>query len=154
MCLLFVGGSLNVNADESIAVYTYGSDDPLQKTALADIVKLTIDDNAIVIHTTDKKTSGFDISEVRSIKFDGLVTGIEKQTASLGEISLWYRDGYVGVDGWTGSTKGDVALYDIGGRKVISYKGDYDGAPIRVASLDKGVYIFKVNNNTMKFILQ
>ena len=44
----------------------------------------------------------------------------------------------------------DVAIYDAAG-KCVMRDANWQGAPINVANLSKGVFVFKINKTAIKF---
>lgn len=135
------------NAQESLLVYSKSSSQPVQSVALEEIVKLTLDGEAMTIHTTDNRTSTFKYEDILSLKFDQLTTDITSPTTDREGLNLYYRNGHVGADGLKEAS--DATVYDLSGRIVLTQK-QWDGKPINITSLGKGVYLFKVNNHVIK----
>lgn len=138
------------NAQESLLVYSKSSSQPVQSVALEEIVKLTLDGEAVTIHTADSRTSTFKYEDILSLKFDQLTTGIASPAADKNGLNLYYRNGCVEADGLKEAS--DATVYDLGGRIVLTQK-QWDGAPVNITLLGKGVYLFKVNNNVIKITL-
>lgn len=152
MVSALLGSNITAGAQESLVFYySRVPDVPLYNVALTDISKLTFDGDAIVVHTVDAQAISIAMDDIMSIKFDVGTTGIGQTIVENGKFRLYCRDGYVGADAMPSGMKADAAVYDAGGRTIISRKG-WDGRPISVEGLGKGIYIFKVNGNTIKFI--
>lgn len=81
---------------------------------------------------------------VRLIGFTARVS----QPAVNEQPGLYYRDGYVGA--FSPATKASAAIYDINGSLMLSLS-EWNGDPISVTTLGRGVYIFEVNDKTIKF---
>ncbi len=95
---------------------------------------------------------GFAIADVVSIKFgEPEPTGVSTTMAATGSPKPTYRNHTLGVEPG-GSQPGSMSmlLCSADGRTITSNPA-WDGSPIDVSSLPRGVYIFKVNNNTIKF---
>lgn len=151
LLLLTLAGGGTAFAQESLVVYSNTSDTPLHTVALTDIAKITFENETFVIHDVEKKTSPFAYSNVKSIKFANLSTGIGlPQTDNADGLNLYFRGGYVGAEGWTDGATGEAVIFDISGRVVVADR-KWNGQPISVEGLAKGVYIFKVNNKAIKF---
>lgn len=149
--LLTLAGYGTAFAQESLVVYSNTSDAPLHEVALADISKITFENETFVIHDVDKRTSPFAYSSVKSIKFANLLTDIcLPQAENSDGVNLFFRDGCVGADGLTPGVACEAQICDISGRIVVADRR-WNGQPISVENLAKGVYIFKVNNKAIKF---
>lgn len=148
---LAFAGSGSALAQESLVVYSNTEGTPPCTIALDGIAKITFGDESLVIHEGENKTSSFAFTEVMSIKFTNLSTGIGLPGADSHDgMRLYFRNGYVGVESWPAGTIGTAVVCDISGRTLLTVR-KWDGQPISVAGLDKGVYIFKVNNKAIKF---
>lgn len=151
--LLFVAavcGCTIATAQTVLVVKTTDGSTP-KKISLDDIRKITFEgDDMKVWRNDDAQTSVFSMPDVQNITFgDGNASGIADATVGKEALRPVYSDGVLAASGLAGRTA-DVAVYDVSGRKLFS-AADWDGAPISVAALPKGIYIFKVNNQTIKF---
>lgn len=130
----------------------YMSDGTTKQTfALSDIGKLTFDDNTFSLNMGES-TTPFSYTAVRKIVFEGLNSGIGT-VANDNSMKAYYRNGFLGVDGWPQGNKDIAYVYGIDGISVLTVD-NWDGTPINVNSLNQGLYIFKVGNSTIKFIKQ
>ena len=73
--------------------------------------------------------------------------------ATTGGMKPYYRNNQLGVDGWQAGNTAKATIYNVGVMMVTSID-NWDGTPISTSNLANGVYIFKVNNNTIKFVKQ
>lgn len=150
---LAFAGARTALAQESLVVYSNTEDTPPRTVALADIAKITFNDESLVIHGAEDKITSFAFSEVRSIKFANLSTGISNPCSDGADGTvLYFRGGYVGADNWTAGMSGTAIICDVSGRVILTLRR-WNGQPVSVAGLDKGIYIFKVNNKSIKFTL-
>lgn len=139
-------------ADEESLVVYMADGSGQQAFALEDMGKLLFDGDVFTVNTGGG-TSTFKYDAVRSIKFTGLSTGIGTVTDDGSQARLYYAGGCVGVNGWTQGRKARAAVYSIDGTAVITVD-NYDGSPINVGALSRGIYIFSVDNNNIKFAKQ
>lgn len=149
--LIALAGSAAV-AQESLVVYSHSSAQ-LYKTGLESVVKLSFEGDDIVIYTSEGQTGSFALTDVMSIKFDDLTSGIGNAETGKEGFTLYCRDGFIGADCWPDGAEAFAAVYDISGREVVSL-GKWTGQPVSVANLSRGIYIFKVNDSTIKFTRQ
>lgn len=151
MCLMML--ALVAKADDVTLVVSFTNGSSQQKFALSDIGKLAFDENGFSIIGTDGTASPFIYDQVRSIKFKEITTGIGTVDAGVSGQKPYYRNGELGVDGWKSGEKAYAAVYSADGMMVVSVD-HWDGTPLSTNSLAEGVYIFKVNNHTIKFVKQ
>lgn len=137
--------------DESLAIYM--SDGSAKQTfAMSDIGKLTFGDSDFTV-TTGKGATPFAYGSVRKIVFEGLSSGIGTVVSEDNSLKAYYRNGFLGVDGWPQGRVVRASVYGIDGSSVMSVD-KWDGTPISVSGLNHGVYIFKVGNSNIKFVKQ
>lgn len=151
MCLMVL--ALEAKADDAVLVVNFTNGSSHQEFALSDIGKLTFDESSFYIIGTDGAASPFVYGQVGSIKFKGISTGIGAVSTTEGGLKPYYRNGQLGVDGWKAGEKAYAAVYSVDGMTVVSVD-HWDGTPFSTGSLAEGVYIFKVNNHTIKFVKQ
>lgn len=150
LALAFGAGGTAAEAQESLVVYNAAGAEA-QSFALTDIVKITLGDDDVTVVTSGSKASTFKYDDVRSIKFSNLTTGITPAQITGSDLKLYLRNGMIGAENAVKPAK--AMIFDLSGRAVMTRDG-WDGTPFSVASLAKGVYILKVNNNTLKFTRQ
>lgn len=116
---------------------------------LDDIRKLGFSGNQFTVVTSS--SSPFDIDAVLSIKFSGLTSGIDTAPTAdtSGKLSITRSGQSLTVNGWQGG-QATARIYSAGGQ-MLSANRNWSGQPISIAMLPKGVYILKINNQTIKF---
>ncbi len=89
------------------------------------------------------------IKDVQSIKFINENLGVEDTFADVNNsLGLYYaNDALAAKNAVEGC---NATVYDLTGRTLLNVPS-WDGSALDVSSLSKGVYIFKVNNETLKF---
>ncbi len=122
-----------------------------QKFDLADVSKFYFNDGAMNVVTLPAGTStAVKLSDLLNIKFVPNPTAIDNITGNGNQGVKFAYDGHLlSVSGMTDAAS--AAIYSADGRKMMGAE-HWDGTPVETSSLPKGVYIFKVNNNTFKFI--
>lgn len=145
------GGWISMQAQDRLLVYTIG-ESAAKTISLENIRKITFSDDGFTIDGTGGDAAGtYTFTDVQSLKFDALTTGICHPQATAGsDLRLYSRDGSLCADGLADDRTVQATLYTVSGRHVLSYS-NWDGSPIQTATLPHGVYIFKVNNKTYKF---
>lgn len=143
---LALTGIATAGAQEKLVIYADGSEK--QAFALADIVKLTLGDESLTVYTTDSQTATFAYADIGRIGFKDLTNGIASVHAGTAAPALYCREGKIGAEGLAAPAR--AAIVDLGGRTVWERR-QWDGSPVSTLQLAKGVYILKVNNNTLKF---
>ena len=151
VCL--AGLALAAKADDVKLVVNFANGSPQQEFALSDIGKLTFDGSGFSVVEANGTASPFIYVQVSSIKFANFSSGIGTIEATTGSMKPFYRNNQLGVDGWQAGDTAKAVIYNVGGMMVASID-NWDGTPISTTNLADGVYIFKVNNNTIKFVKQ
>lgn len=123
--------------------------DETKTFVLDDIRKIAFAGSQFTVVTST--ASPFDIDAVRSIKFTGFVSGIDTSptAGAFGRLSFTRTGQSLTVSGWQGG-EATAAVYSAGGQQLMANKS-WSGQPISIAALPKGVYILKINNQTIKF---
>lgn len=151
MCLAVL--TLAAKADDVKLVVNFANGSSQQEFALSDIGKLAFDESGFSIFEANGTVSPFTYAQVSSIKFAYISTGIGAIEATTGGMKPYYRNNQLGVDGWQAGNTAKATIYNVGGMMVTSID-NWDGTPISTSNLANGIYIFKVNNNTIKFVKQ
>ncbi len=120
-----------------------------QKFGLGSVRSLKFADGNLLVYSADaEQPATFAIADLVSLKFG------DDESTSINAVSkgakgtLRYANGQLSMAGINAS---NAALYTVSGQCVLSL-GNWDGSPISTASLQSGMYIFKVDNQTIKFI--
>ena len=88
--------------------------------------------------------------EIRRIIFKDDITGINAQVVATNDMQLYKEGMTIGVRNFDQGTAYRAMVVDLSGRTLMNLH-NWDGQPISIASLNKGVYVFIVNNNAIKF---
>ena len=150
--LAFAGSGIKTNAQLKMVVNPSDGTSAAETFLVDDITKMAFADNAMsIVGVSTTKTFAF--SNVKSIKFEGIITGIDAPVTSSsgdGALDLYCRNGQLGANGIKDGATATVGVYDLSGRVILSDR-QWSGLPINITNLDKGVYLFKVNNKAIKF---
>lgn len=122
-----------------------------QRFELADVGKFYFGDGAMnVVSLPTKAVTAIPLSGLLNIKFLPNPDGIDNIIGNDNQgVKFAYDGNRLSASGINGAAS--AAIFSSDGRKMMSAK-QWDGTPVETSSLPKGVYIFKVNNNTFKFI--
>ena len=122
---------------------------------LQDIRKITFDNDGMhIIGTNITPEPVWALSDIKTITFDGVVTGIgDVVNNATGNISISRNGDMLYVHGLESGLRAGAAIFDLSGKSLLRTKVA-DGEAIDIASLRQGVYIIKINNATYKFVKQ
>lgn len=103
---------------------------------------------ATTLSTEGQKTLSWMLANVLSIRFRNTTDGIGavKEGSAL---KLLFDGSTLRAEGLKSGQR--AAIYAVGGQQVLSMPS-WDGSPISTESLPKGVYVFRVGNQSIKFI--
>jgi hypothetical protein len=111
-----------------------------------DIGKMAFSNDALNIF--GKETSTYSLSDLLSIKFD-LATGISATQSENEQMKFDIRNNMLSVSGINGTA--NAAIFSVNGQQMTSLRA-WNGAPVSIANLPKGVYILNIKNQSFKFI--
>lgn len=117
--------------------------------SLENVKKLTFADGNLQVVTYDE-TSAFPLSLNTKITFTNSTTGIGKAVATGNAGKIHYDGQQLSYDGLT---DGDAMLFNASGQ-CLRRVARWNGTPISTEGLPSGLYIFKVNNQSVKFVKQ
>ncbi len=122
-----------------------------QKFDLADVSKFYFGDGAMNVVTLPAGTAtALNLSDLMNIRFVSRTNAIDNIAGNGNQgVKFAYDGNRLSVSGMDNAAS--AAIYSADGRKMMG-ADHWDGTPVETTSLPKGVYIFKVNNNTFKFI--
>lgn len=148
-CMAFIG-SFSASADEA-KMNVVAQNGTSQAFTMNGLRKVVLGNDGFTVISRGGEEKAFQYADVRKIDFvlSGEL-GLSEVTVSKLAVYLDARNLYVG--GWSDGAA-DVALYNMGGQMCRSVQG-WDGEPIDVAGLPAGVYILKLKQSTIKFILR
>lgn len=109
------------------------------------------DDGIAVVKKDGSQGELFEFDKITSIEFD-VVDGIGRTQLPDGNLIVHSPagSGLIYIDGYKQGEKYTTALYTIDG-KLISKNDKWAGTPVDVSGLPDGIYLFKINNTTLKF---
>lgn len=153
LALAAVAGG-TATAQTGLVIQTAGGASP-KVIPIENIGKMTFGDDGFTVSYVTEGTAAeaFAYADVQSIKFSGEATAISGPTAGGDDgdaLRLYCRGTMLHAEGLAEGTTARAAVYDVSGR-TVEERGAWNGEPINVGRLPKGVYIFKVNNKTIKF---
>lgn len=149
--LLILFSSVSVKATETVkAILLELKDGSIVTYTLSEEPVLSIEDESIII-STSKVSSEYARSNVQEFRFEDVVNNLS--SIKEGEIRILKMDENEIVI--SGIKCNDVCeMFELGGRRTLTNANSYNEiTQINIGSLDKGVYVVKINGNkTFKFI--
>ncbi len=138
------------NGQISLVVNPVGSDGAVESYKLSDINKLSFSGDSFTVDLTNESTTAtFALKNVMSIKFEDVNSGVTSAIADDGALQLYYDKDMLGAYGEL-NEHCVATVFDVAGRVLLQIDA-WDGCPIDVSSLSKGLYLFNVSNQTLKF---
>lgn len=140
------------SAQTSLVLHPKQGGAEVKAFVLDGIRTLTFGDDGLTVNLTDGQAYAAAYDDLSTLTFSGMEgTAIETVTAEYAaNLDLFLTDGRLGVNNLPANVATEAALYDAAGRAVLMRR-QWNGEPIAIGHLPKGVYIFKVNNQTLKF---
>lgn len=156
--LLLLGGGAALAVPEGEESYLYVVFDEGQPEkeinvgSLATLRSLTFglsaDARLLNVYAKDGAVQTFDLTTLQGLYFSPHASGMEQVEAALSTGKVFVRDGHLYVCGVEEGTP--VALYATDGRMVKQCI--YDGLPLSLEALPRGMYIVKAEGLTSKIV--
>lgn len=102
-----------------------------------------------VLAKTKKQSLTWLMDNVRSIKFQNLITGIDAIAGEGSRLTLRHSNRQLTAEGLNGTA--NAAVYTVNGQQVMSLTG-WNGQAVSTEQLAKGVYVLRVGNESIKFV--
>ena len=151
LTLALAGTATSASAQASLVLNPKQGSSEKKEFLLDGIRTLTFGDDGLTVNLKDGQTYAAAFDNLATLTFRDESTAIETVTAeSAANLDLFLTDGRLGVNNLPANVATEAALYDAAGRAVLMRR-QWNGEPIAIGHLPKGVYIFKVNNQTLKF---
>lgn len=151
LTLALAGTATSASAQASLVLNPKQGSSEKKEFLLDGIRTLTFGDDGLTVNLKDGQTYAAAFDNLATLTFRDESTAIETVTAEYAaNLDLFLTDGRLGVKNLPANVATEAALYDAAGRAVLMRR-QWNGEPIAIGHLPKGVYIFKVNNQTFKF---
>lgn len=147
-----LAGGTAAHAQAALEIVHNDASKPNSVFSLDDIRRIDFSDTGFTVNEISGTTLAAAFTDVRKIVFTGLSTGLGDAAVvnKVSKLTLYCRGGKLTAEGLANGERAFAAVYDVGGRAVMSLK-NWSGEPIDISGLSRGMYIFKVNNNSIKF---
>lgn len=146
LALLAVG---QVYADNKFVVTDTSSSQQLMSVNLSDVKSIGFADGNMVVTFANETTKTVGLTTTTVLQFEGEATAIAPVVGGADGFEVKCVGGFVSATGL--DAPADAAIYNVSGQRVMNFRA-WDGSPVSTAELGCGVYIFKVNNKSIKFV--
>ena len=156
LCLIALSCALasgwnTLSAQDVMVIHPKAGNTAPKEFVLNDLGKLTFSETGFFVFDKSGKQLGQDeFNKVSRINFK--LTSVGIQTMDVPQCFPYPSPASetISLAGWNSDEPADVAIYSMDGRLCLM-QHDWNGEPIQVSSLTKGLYILKINNQTFKF---
>lgn len=147
MAALVLLAAGRMSADNKLVVADSSTEQDVAEARLSEVSKLSFTGGKLVITLANETTKEVALTTGTVIRLEGDATALGNVASNATEIS--YSGDQLSATGLTAPVA--AALYAMSGQQLLSV-ASWDGSPISTASLERGVYIFKINNQSLKFV--
>ena len=149
--LLIWIGKFQLNAQNMIIKFNTGSETAKQ---LASLQKLTFNNYHLVLNYISGSNENYSISEINKLYFGTITTGITDNliTENVKSVNIFPNPVYDKINFQNLTEKiSDIYIYRMDGAMVMKLQISGEENAIDVSYLSKGIYLLRVNNQTVKF---
>ena len=116
-----------------------------------DIKSIAFGGNNLKVFKQGSGSDAYQLGEIGKVSFDA-ATGVDGLKVADGKLSISVKAGsnLIEISGYDGKTRYGVAVYSLAGEKLLGYDS-WKGEAVDISALPAGIYVFKINNNTLKF---
>lgn len=142
---------MTAQSDKSMVVETKNSG--TQQFNLSDIRRLDFSNEGVSVVSVDKDGATFAFDDIKKITFGSATNGISqiKTEGAPGQSIFISSDGNdLTIKGWNPSVYADLSIFTVGGAQLLNEER-WNGQPVNISSLPKGVYVVRVGKRTGKF---
>lgn len=140
LMLVLLVGSLSMMAQSKLVVHQ--TDGSSKQFDIASIKKMLVSPQTFSVFTQDENAIA--VAGIQSIKFSLEGSGINNAVVGS-DIALQRNGDILTIEGLKAGDR--VQLYNVNGQMT----GNIDGKLLNLSTLNRGVYILKINNKTIKF---
>ena len=118
---------------------------------LDEVKSMTFDGNSLKVNKQTNASDTYQLAEIVNISFDA-ATGVNDLKVEGEGLAINVKAGsnLIEISGYDGKTRYGVAVYSLAGEKLLGYD-NWKGEAVDISALPAGIYVFKINNNTLKF---
>lgn len=116
-----------------------------------DIKSMTFEGNVLKINKQSADADSYQLADVLGISFD-TTSGVENLKVEGEKLSINVKAGsnLIEINGYNGKKQYTIGIYNLSGEKVLGYD-NWKGETVDISALPQGIYVFKINNTTLKF---
>lgn len=133
---------------QSVSLEIKKTDQSMVRVATDDIRKLTFGNEQMTIHYLSGTQENIGIDLINSIRF-GLISGL-RQAANLGNIRIYPNPATTQLNIDKAANK-RIQIMSISGVRLLDFRCQSELAQIDISFLTQGVYLLKLDNQTVKF---
>ena len=154
LLLALTGSTAWSTLQAQVKLVVQNQDGTAVETALDEIRTLQFQQDGFRLNGWDgQPMSSYSFSKVRKIVFSNTSTGVGEVVSDVPVLKAKVKDRLLKVEGWNAGTPAALAVYSVSG--TCAYRAaSWNGEEINLSGLPVGVYLLKVNQETLKFILR
>lgn len=148
--LLLAGMSTTLVKAQSMTINL--KDGNKQEINLTTLQKISFSSNNLVLNYTNTTFSSVAISDIRKITMIGGTAGVNDTQADKSKMSVFFNatDNQVTISN-APEKASNATIYRIDGVLVLKTEVSSSNNVVNASSLEKGIYLLKVNNQVFKF---
>ena len=148
------GSAMWSTMQAQVKLVVHAQDGSATETPLKDIRTLVFNEGGFKLNGWNGQAmSTYSFADVQKLMFSNATTGVNDVVKDVPELKVKVYDRLLRLEGWNPGTPANVAVYAVSG--TCAYRNaSWTGEEISLTGLPAGVYLLKVNQVTLKFILR
>lgn len=118
--------------------------------SLDEMKKTTFTENGLTFFKSDNSTENVPFDQLQKITFNDVSTAIVSSEADNQSLHLIVKENFLTLKGWKAIPFTRIQISATNGTLLLSIN-NWNGDPINIQSLQPGIYLFTINNHTLKF---
>ena len=151
LILFFAGGTVWISGQDLVVHLDDGTQ---ESNIISTISNIKVIDGSFVINFVSGTDESFDLSEIQKIDFFNTITGTSNSEINKANnsISIFYNRSDESLYITGNKIAGNAEIYNMNGVKVVETFVESGSNTINISQLSRGIYIVRINNQTLKII--
>ena len=149
LVLFFASGTVWIIGQDLVVHLANGTE---ESNIINTISNITVTDGSFVINFVGGTDESFELSDISKIDFSNTITGVSdlKMNKDDNTVSIFYNRSDESLNITGNKIAGNLEIYNMNGVKAMETVIEIGNSTISINQLSRGIYIVRINNQTVK----